>query len=120
MTFIAIMLGGGVGATLRGVLTNIINKLEWTAFPVATLIVNLMGCFIFGVLSPVIITHQTIYFLIFVGILGGFTTFSTLQLDLITMIQHRQWCSFTMLFLLQYIGGLIAIILGYQCALILL
>lgn len=119
MTLVAILIGGGIGATLRAFLTELIPPQGRHSFPVATIIINLIGCFLFGFLTPLFTEHHALYFFIFVGILGGFTTFSTLQLDLIKMIQHRHWQSFILLFVIQYLGCFIAIFIGYQCSFIL-
>ncbi|PTF77642.1 fluoride efflux transporter FluC [Staphylococcus chromogenes] len=119
MTLIAILIGGGIGATLRAFLTEHIPPQGRYSFPLSTFIINISGCLMFGLLSPVFTEHHALYFFIFVGILGGFTTFSTLQLDLIIMIQHRHWQSFILLFVIQYLGCFIAIFIGYQCSFVL-
>lgn len=119
MTLIAILIGGGIGATLRAFLTELIPPQGRYSFPLSTFIINISGCFMFGFLTPVFTEHHALYFFVFVGILGGFTTFSTLQLDLIKMIQHRQWQLFILLFVIQYLGCFISIFIGYQCSLVL-
>ncbi|WP_105986562.1 fluoride efflux transporter FluC [Staphylococcus chromogenes] len=119
MTLVAILIGGGIGATLRAFLTELIPPQGRHSFPVSTFIINLIGCFMFGFLTPLFTEHHALYFFIFVGILGGFTTFSTLQLDLIKMIQHRHWQSFILLFVIQYLGCFIAIFIGYQYSFVL-
>lgn len=77
-------LGGFVGSILRYLLSGVSQTLFQTArFPVGTVIVNLSGCFVIGLLSQLAesqgaFTELTRAF-VFVGILGGYTTFSTLS-----------------------------------------
>ncbi|UEX90897.1 fluoride efflux transporter FluC [Staphylococcus ratti] len=113
MTLVYIMIGGGIGALLRSLITTLINQNYRPSFPYATLIINCIGCFVFGMLSPVLISQSDIYFFILVGTLGGFTTFSTLQLELITQINNKKWRQCSLLFLAQYVGCFACYVLGY-------
>ena len=74
-------IGGFIGSTLRYAVTGYVQT--WTKstdFPYGTLAVNLVGCFAIGLLSYLAETRgmftAEIRTLIFIGILGGFTTFS--------------------------------------------
>ena len=75
-------IGGFIGSILRYVLSGLVH--EWTRrddFPVGTLAVNVLGCFVIGLLSQLAeargaFTPETRAFVI-IGILGGFTTFSS-------------------------------------------
>ena len=90
MEFLFIALGGAIGALLRYA-TSILTALWWgTDFPWGTLTVNLVGSFFIGflwqwferfTLAPYIRT------LVFVGILGAFTTFSSYTLDSLRLFQ---------------------------------
>ncbi len=74
--------GGFVGSVLRYLLSGFVQHLDESAsFPFGTLAVNLLGCLIIGFLSQLadsrgVFTPQA-RLLVFVGMLGGFTTFST-------------------------------------------
>jgi len=74
--------GGALGAVLRYVVSGYVQQLtRSTHFPYGTLAVNLIGCFVIGLLSHVI-EYRNIFTpesraLLFVGVLGSFTTFST-------------------------------------------
>lgn len=85
MGFLAVFIGGGIGATLR----HGVNRaaLAWfgPGFPYGTLIVNIAGGLAMGVLAELFLvkgggTQQWRLFLV-TGILGGFTTFSAFSLD---------------------------------------
>lgn len=73
--------GGFIGSTLRYVATGYFQELgRSTIFPYGTLAVNLIGCFLIGFLSQLaetrgVFTAESRTF-VFIGILGGFTTFS--------------------------------------------
>jgi fluoride exporter len=91
--WIAVAVGGALGSVARHGVNRLIHQ-EWPLlrFPVATLIVNLVGCCAIGVLAGLVVTGRLPMRtnwreFVFVGILGGFTTFSTFGLDTITLIR---------------------------------
>jgi CrcB protein len=74
-------IGGFIGSSLRYAATGYVQQLSRSIdFPYGTLAVNLIGCFVIGLLSQLaesrgVFTAESRTF-IFIGILGGFTTFS--------------------------------------------
>ena len=95
ISFTNIMLvgaGGFLGSALRFILATWSVKLSGMAiFPVGTLLVNILGCLIIGFLAGLSegrqIFNSEIRLLIFVGVLGGFTTFSAFGLDTVHLIR---------------------------------
>lgn len=82
MNVLLVGIGGFVGSVLRYAMTTIAQ--QWAArvaFPVGTLTVNIIGCFLIGLLSQLSETYSPFSpqarAFVFVGLLGGFTTFST-------------------------------------------
>lgn len=84
--------GGAIGSMLRYWFSGVAQ--EWTqsaGFPFGTLAVNFVGCFVIGFLSQLaesrgVFTDET-RALVFVGLLGGFTTFSTFSNDTMNLIR---------------------------------
>ncbi|MGK7931062.1 MAG: fluoride efflux transporter CrcB [Microcystaceae cyanobacterium] len=82
--FLIVFLGGGVGSVGRyWINLLIVNRWEG-AFPLGTFIVNLVGCFLIGLLAGIaekISPHPYITLLLITGFCGGFTTFSSFSLE---------------------------------------
>ena len=72
--------GGFFGAISRFALTKLIQSRNKTSFPFGTIMVNLLGAFLLGLLFGVQINRQ-LNALFGIGFLGAFTTFSTLKLE---------------------------------------
>lgn len=87
--------GGFLGAVSRYLLGGWINRLlHETPFPYATLAINTLGCLLIGFLSGLgeqrqVFTPETRLF-IFIGILGGFTTFSTFGYETFALARDGQ------------------------------
>ena len=91
--WIAVAIGGALGSVARHGVNRIVHQ-EWPLlrFPLATVIVNIVGCCVIGVLAGLVATGRLPMRtnwreFIFVGILGGFTTFSSLGLDTLTLVR---------------------------------
>jgi len=88
---VLVALGGGLGAVLRYWLGSAVQgSLPVASFPVGTLVVNICGCFVIGVLAEVAerrgLSAEARSFLV-IGILGGFTTFSALANDSVNAVR---------------------------------
>lgn len=90
--YLFVALGGACGASLRFYISQLVLNWLGKGFPFATLMVNIIGSFIMGVLYQLIEheildvnIHRT---LIGIGFLGAFTTFSTFSLDSLLLIQQ--------------------------------
>lgn len=112
MNLLLILLGGGLGALLRAAITDFVAYFQKSTYPIATIIVNIFGSSLIGLLGGVMITHTPIHALFIVGFLGGLTTFSTVQLDLVQMLHKRQYVQFLSYSLLQYIGCFVCCYIG--------
>ena len=118
LTWIVVASGGALGCMARHGVNRLVHQ-HWslTGFPAATLIVNLVGCCVVGVLAGLIASGQLPMRahwreFVFVGILGGFTTFSTFGLDTITLIRAGNTAQALSNIAIQVVGGLAAVYAG--------
>ena len=86
------MLGGALGALSRYLLSNLVYDWLGRDFPYGTLTVNVIGSFLMGLLT-IVIMHKShidpaIKLGLIVGFLGALTTFSTFSLDTLTLMQE--------------------------------
>lgn len=92
LTLSQVALGGALGASLR-YLTNVgAMRLLGPGFPFGTMIVNIVGSFVMGVIVVVLSRKGGTYLapLLMTGLLGGFTTFSAFSLDALTLWERGQ------------------------------
>ncbi len=111
--FLAVALGGAIGAGLRFLLSEIIPKKF-----LATLTVNLLGSFAIGLLYALLVEELKIptpfkVFLI-TGFLGGFTTFSTFAYESSHLILSKNLKGFLLYFLTTNFVGILAVLIGYS------
>jgi len=90
-----VALGGAVGAVCRFLMMSGVGHIWKHHFPLSTFLVNVLGCFIIGALTEIMMQHEGFTLLwrsfLIVGILGGFTTFSSFSLDAGLLIEKGQW-----------------------------
>jgi len=91
-TLLFIALGGAIGSVARSLTGRISMSIFGVDFPWGTLIINVLGCFIMGLLAGLFahVTHasQEVRGFLMVGVLGGFTTFSAFALDVVTLYER--------------------------------
>ena len=85
-------LGGFVGTVGRYWLANLIARRYGETFPYGTLAVNALGCFVIGFLFYLLhdraVANSTARGVIFIGLLGGFTTFSSYGLQTLNLVRE--------------------------------
>ena len=89
-----VFLGGGIGAGARYWLSGLVYGKFGSAFPYGTLAVNLIGCLLIGVLvtgmEERFITNPTLRVFLTIGVLGGFTTFSSFSYETVAMLRDGE------------------------------
>ena len=85
MGYLIVFLGGGLGAALRHGINLAVARMLGTAFPYGTLLINITGSFIMGLVAAYFAfkgdASQHWRLFLTTGILGGYTTFSAFSLD---------------------------------------
>lgn len=109
-------LGGGIGSILRFLSSVLTAKYYSNAFPISTFAVNIIGCFLIGLLVGAlgqnVQTNQDLKFLFITGFCGGFTTFSAFAFENFTLIQNNNYWTLIAYIGLSVLTGLLAVWLG--------
>ena len=110
-------LGSFVGGALRFLVSQLMKGVCCASFPWATFAVNLVGCFIIGVLYALFarssFASQAVCLLLTTGFCGGFTTFSTFANEGLLMLQNGNIGAFVLYALTSVLAGLALVALGY-------
>jgi len=117
-----VAVGGATGSLARYLLSTwTMQSASAQKFPLGTLLVNLVGCLVAGILAGLALRHpgwltQELRLLLFVGLLGGFTTFSAFGLETAALLRRGDW-----LLASGYVGasvllGLALLLLGIRLA----
>jgi CrcB protein len=114
-----VMIGGAIGAGCRYQLSRLALHHVGAAFPWGTLIVNLLGGLLIGMLAGLFArsgANEQLRLLLAVGVLGGFTTFSAFSLETYTMIEHGALAAAFAYVLASVVGALIMLLAGLWLA----
>ncbi len=117
LTIIAVASGGAIGATLR-LLTNVaINKSFVHALPLGTLVVNLLGSLLIGILFAYFHLNTTLSphlktFMV-TGILGAFTTYSTFAIESFFLLESGHYVQAFANMALNVFGTILFAGIGY-------
>jgi len=115
MTWLAVMLGGAAGSALRYGLSLGMNPSDSSGMPWGTLAANLLGCMLIGWLATALTdASEPLRLGVLVGVLGGFTTFSSFGLEAIRLFQSGQTSTAIAYVLISNAGGLAAAWIGHQ------
>lgn len=111
-----VALGGAAGTALRYLVSLAIQTKAGDYFPWGTFTVNVLGCLLIGVLWKFFqtdIMNETTYLLVVIGVLGGFTTFSTFGLDGLKLIQQQEIMKAGVYILGTNLAGIGAVFAGF-------
>lgn len=92
-TILYIAIGGAVGSILRFLTTLLVSKYWSDNFPLATFIVNIIGCFCIGLFVGYLTKNQledsNLKWFLVTGVCGGFTTFSAFGMENYNLFQNN-------------------------------
>ena len=95
MHVIAIGVGGALGSVLRYWMSTWVHALAGRGFPYGTLAVNVLGCLAMGFLFVLLVerlSNDTVLRAgLLIGLLGGFTTFSSFSIETFNLIEDGAW-----------------------------
>lgn len=114
---ILVGLGGFIGSSLRFAMSGWVQRMfPYSQFPYGTMSVNVLGCLLIGYLGGVAEQRQTLEagtrLFLLVGVLGGFTTFSTFAYESLALAQDSLYFKMMLNVVLQVVIGFSAAWLG--------
>ena len=113
-------LAGLVGTLGRYALSGVIARRFGETFPTGTLLVNVAGCFLAGFLFYLMqerfLVSQTMRTVVMIGLLGGFTTFSSFGLQTFTLLRDGEFWFAAMNIVSSNLLGLLMVWAGYTLA----
>ncbi len=108
----AVFVGGALGTLARAALSTVAMR-EPAGWPWATFTVNIVGAFLVGYFATRLLERLPLSSyrrpLLGTGLCGGLTTFSTMQVETVTMIQHGQWATAAAYTTSSIVLGLLAV-----------
>lgn len=117
---LAIAAGAVLGASTRYNLSGLLGSLAPASLPLGTLAVNLLGCLLIGMAQTVFIAMlklpRELQLFVSVGFLGGLTTFSSVSVELVLLIQAGTLTGAALYLALSLLGGAVATLLGIGTA----
>ncbi|HMZ92191.1 MAG TPA: fluoride efflux transporter CrcB [Pseudomonadales bacterium] len=118
--WLAVAVGGALGSMARFAVGTWVAAGLGSRFPYGTLLVNLLGCLLMGLLVVLIderwaVPPQWRAFAL-VGLLGGFTTFSSFSLEAYTLLRTQQWLAALLYVAGSLLLGLLALAVGIVLA----
>ena len=120
MNLLVIAIGGAAGSVARYLLSTFLLRVTGADFPVGTFIVNVIGCAIFGAIAGAA-THRLSLspearLFLLVGVLGGFTTFSSYAFESFMLIREGHLLAASVNIAGQVVIGLVAVWASYLVA----
>lgn len=120
MNILLVLIGGGLGAVSRYVVSTLLVQKLGGGFAWGTATVNIAGCFLIGVAAGFterLLVPRSLWLFLVTGFLGGFTTFSTFSLETVEELQGGALSKAFLNIGVNLAGGVAATILGLYIAL---
>jgi CrcB protein len=99
-TILLVAAGGAAGSVARYLMASGIQTSTGWTFPLGTVLVNILGCVLIGVLYVLLVARpdprHDLRALLMIGVMGGFTTFSSFSLETVTLLMGGNYGSATL------------------------
>ena len=121
LAYLWVALGGALGSVGRFWINGVVSEKIGASFPWGTLVINIGGSFIIGVIGAVASpegrldtpTRQFATQFLMIGVCGGYTTFSSFSLQTLNLVRDREWLYAGGNVLLSVVLCLLAVWLGW-------
>lgn len=114
--WVALIVGGGLGAGARHLVDGAIMRGRRGIFPVGILVVNVIGSFLLGLLTGIPHLAPAWLAILGTGVLGGFTTFSSVAVETVLLAQRRRrdwaWVNLVGTFVLCLVAAAVGLTIG--------
>jgi len=117
VNLLLIAIGGALGSVARYLFSSAVLRATGSLFPVGTFAVNAVGCVVFGVIAGLAERrfgfgpHARMFLL--VGVLGGFTTFSSFAFESMQLLRDDQFVAAAVNIVGQVVAGLVGLWIGF-------
>ncbi|OLC49979.1 MAG: hypothetical protein AUH43_06550 [Acidobacteria bacterium 13_1_40CM_65_14] len=117
MNLLLIAIGGALGSVARYLFSSAVLRASGSLLGVGTFAVNVVGCVVFGVIAGlaerrfVFGPHARVFLL--VGVLGGFTTFSSFAFESVQLLRDGQFLAAAVNIVGQVVAGLVGLWIGF-------
>ena len=111
-TILLVFLGGGLGSAARFLASKILTA---DKFPLGTFAVNILGCFLIGLLTGLFsknVISQDVKMFLTVGFCGGFTTFSTFMNENLSLMKAGDFAMSALYLTVSVLTGFLAVWAG--------
>jgi CrcB protein len=118
MQVLLVGVGGFIGSALRYAISGLVHRaIPFSGFPYGTLVVNLAGCLAIGLLAGLAESRQVIgpelRVFLFLGLLGGFTTFSTFAYEGVELFRDGEFAKVLVSVMVHVLVGFMAVWFGH-------
>jgi CrcB protein len=115
-TLLQVAVGGAIGSVARFLVTAGVARACLPGFPLGTLVVNVTGSFVMGVLFVVMTREGRFSPMLMTGVLGGFTTFSAFSLDAVCLWERGDQGTAALYVGLSVVLSIMALVAGLAAA----
>lgn len=118
MRILLLIVLGAAGTLVRYGIQGLVQNRTGPGFPSGTLLVNVLGSFLVGLVGQYSLNHLSISpewrIGITIGFLGAFTTFSSFSWEIVRMLEGGEWLNVFAYLAASFLGGVLAAMLGIR------